>query len=103
MEMRVPVIYGGATPGAGFTVNLSTSGVLLERVSAPAEPEAAVCLRFSCCLGSFETEVCGKVARRTADGFAVHFDALDALQQRFVQDVLACSARWRARAIAALV
>ena len=41
MEIRVPVIYGGATTGAGFTVNLSTSGVLLEGVSAPAEPGAA--------------------------------------------------------------
>ena len=103
MEMRVPVIYGGANTGAGFTVNLSTSGVLIESVSASIAPGAAVGLRFSCCLGSFESELCGKVARRTADGFAVHFDALDALQQRFVQDMLACSAPLRASATAELV
>ena len=85
----MPVSYGGATTGTGFTVNLSTSGVLLERVSAPVEPGAAVCLRISCYLGSFDIELCGKVARRTADGFAVHFDALDAPQQCLVQDLLA--------------
>ena len=90
--MHVPVIYGGAAAGVGFAVNLSTSGVMLERVSALAEPGAAVCLPFSCYLGSFETELRGTVARRTAGGFAVHFDALDARQQRLVQDLLT----WRA-------
>ena len=88
----MPVVYGGAAAGVGFAVNLSTSGGLLERVSVPAEPGAAVYLRFSCYLGSFETELCGTVARRTADGFAVRFDAMDALQWCLVQSLLT----WRA-------
>ena len=84
----MPVSYGGAAAGVGFAVNLSTSGVLLEGVSAPAEPGATVFLRFSFHLGSFETELRGKVARRTADGFAVHFDAMDGPQRRLVQSLL---------------
>jgi hypothetical protein len=69
-----------ALAGRGFTANMSLSGVLIERVTAPAPIGASLRLRFSFFLGSFDTPFRGQVVRHTDDGFAVQFESLDQAQ-----------------------
>jgi hypothetical protein len=73
-SLRAPASYRGSEiEGIGEVQNISSSGLLLERCSAPLREGATVWLRASYFPGSIEVPIESKVVRTTESGFAVRF------------------------------
>ncbi len=90
-EIRVPVecqFESGITTGT--TANVSISGVLIApaSISTGLSVGSGLTMRFSFFAGSFDTPFAASVVRHTDDGFAVHFNPLDAQQHGLLRQAL---------------
>jgi len=73
-SLRAPASYRGeAFEGVGEVQNISSSGMLIERCSAPAREGLTLWLRASYFPGSTEIAIESQVVRTTGSGFAVRF------------------------------
>jgi hypothetical protein len=87
--LRAPVTYRGtAFEGVGEVQNISSSGLLLERCSAPAREGLTVWLRASYFPGSTEIPIESQVVRTTDSGFAVRFVNLTPVVSRLIGHIL---------------
>ena len=77
-RIQVPVWFAnGTVSGTGVTRDISLTGVRIDEVSVQPDPHAALELRFSFFVGSFETPFRARWIRPTnKGGFAVQFTEL---------------------------
>jgi hypothetical protein len=87
--LRAPASYrSDAFEGVGEVQNISTSGMLIERCSAPAREGLTVWLRASYFPGSTEVPIESQVVRTTDSGFAVRFINLTPVVTRLIGHIL---------------
>ena len=79
-SVQVPTEYENSHMGNGVTEDVSLSGVRIKHASRSMATQTEIRLRFSFFMGSFDTEFCGTVIRRTEDSFAVQFVDMDQAQ-----------------------
>jgi hypothetical protein len=88
-SLRAPASYRGeAFEGVGEVQNISSSGMLIERCSAPAREGLTVWLRASYFPGSTEVPIESRVVRTTDSGFAVRFVNLTPVVTRLIGHIL---------------
>jgi hypothetical protein len=88
-SLRAPASYRcDAFEGVGEVQNISRSGLLLERCSAPAREGLTVWLRASYFPGSTEVPIESQVVRTTESGFAVRFVNLTPVVTRLIGHIL---------------
>jgi hypothetical protein len=88
-SLRAPASYRcDDLEGVGEVQNISSSGMLLERCSAPAREGLTVWLRASYFPGSTEVPIESKVVRTTDSGFAVRFVNLTPTVARLIGHIL---------------
>ena len=89
LALRAPAMFRTADlEGVGEVENISTSGLLLERCSAPTRTGHTVWLRASYFPGSTEVPLESRVVRTTETGFAVRFVNLTPAAEHMIGQVL---------------
>ncbi len=78
VEVLTEFVVGETVAANGVARDLSVTGVWIEAQTGSLNVGEQVKLRFSIHPGTFATEFPGRIVRKTTDGFAVQFLALEA-------------------------